>query len=337
MKRFLGLTVLLMCTAAWWVANELNSSLQVPENGSVIIVEPGTSMIALAAELGADQVLRSPSLWQWYARITGKAESIRAGEYELTAEMTTLTLLDRLIEGRVKYYGLTILEGWTTADLLLALRRNPYVTQTLPGDVPVWSLLPDLGTRLDLPYPHGEGLFYPDTYLFSRGTTDVALLQQAAAVQLRELTDAWARRAPDPLLETPYDLLILASIIERETAVDAERDQIAGVFMRRLQRRMRLQTDPTVIYGLGAEYNGNLTRVHLNTDTPYNTYTRRGLPPTPISLPARASLRAAGLPAAGKALFFVAVGDGSGLHRFSETLSEHNQAVAAYLKQLRLQ
>ena len=336
MKRFLVVTVLLAIAAALWAANELNASLQVPENGRVILVKPGTSMIALASELGDDQVLLSPYLWQWYARITGKAEAIQAGEYELTTGMTSLTLLDRLVEGRVKYYGITVFEGWTAADLLLALRRNPYVTQTLPGDVPVWSLLADLGTRLDLPYPHGEGLFYPDTYRFPRGTTDVALLKQAAAVQMLELTDAWERRVPDPLLESPYDLLILASIIERETAVDDERDEVAGVFMRRLRRRMRLQTDPTVIYGLGAEYTGNLTRIHLNTDTPYNTYTRRGLPPTPISLPARASLRAAGLPAAGKALFFVAVGDGSGRHRFSETLDEHNQAVAAYLKQLRL-
>ena len=315
----------------------LSLPLNVPADGQVIVIAPGTSMIRLAANLGAEQVVAAPKLWEWYARISGKAADIQAGEYALSTQMTALDLLEQIREGKVKLHSLTIVEGSTTGDLLRALRANQYLQQTLPTDVPVWNLVTDLGARLGLPYMHGEGLFYPDTYKFARGNSDVALLQQAAERQLAELAAAWEQRAPDAFLTTPYELLILASIIERETAVDAERAEIAGVFVRRLQQRMRLQTDPTVIYGLAATFNGNLTRQDLQTDNPYNTYTRYGLPPTPIALPARASLQAAAVPATGNALYFVAVGDGSGRHVFSDTLEAHNQAVAAYLKRLRLQ
>ena len=329
----LGLAIALSGSAYYLLSAPLNVSAQ----GQLIIIAPGTSMIRLAANLGAEQVVAAPKLWEWYARISGKAADIQAGEYALSNQMTALELLQQIREGKVKLHSLTIFEGSTTADLLQALRGNEYLQQTLPADVPVWDLVADLGTRLGLPYAHGEGLFYPDTYKFPRGTSDVALLQQAAERQLSELAAAWEQRVADPFIATPYELLILASIIERETAVDAERAEIAGVFLRRLQRLMRLQTDPTVIYGLAATFNGNLTRQHLQTDTPYNTYTRNGLPPTPIALPARASLQAAALPATGNALYFVALGDGSGRHAFSDTLEAHNNAVAAYLKRLRSQ
>jgi len=318
------------------VYRSLSAPLNVPVEGQVIIVAPGTSMIRLAATLGADNIVAAPTAWEWYARISGKAAEIQAGEYSLTEGMSALELLENLCDGRVKLHSLTVLEGWTTAELLLALRGNEYIRQTLPAAVSAWELVNDLGERLGLPYAHGEGLFYPDTYMFSRGTSDVALLQQAADRQFAELADAWQQRAPDALIATPYDFLILASIIERETALDSERPLIAGVFLRRLERRMRLQTDPTVIYGLGEAFNGNLTRQDLQADMPYNTYTRSGLPPTPIALPARASLQAVALPTKSNTLYFVAVGDDSGRHVFSETLEAHNKAVAAYLKRLRL-
>ncbi len=314
----------------------LNKELKTSSANAVINVASGTGMIGLATQLSDEGVLSSPSLWQWYGRFSGKASQIKAGEYELKPGMSSIDLLNALVNGDVKLHGITVLEGWTTSQLLLAIRANPAIRQTLPSDVGLAALVADLGERLELPYEHGEGLFYPDTYRFARGTTDVQLLLQASELQLRELTEAWQNRAPDPLIETPYDLLKLASIIERETAVDDERAEVSGVFMRRLRRRMRLQTDPTVIYGLGDSFDGNLTRQHLKTDSPYNTYTRSGLPPTPIALPARASLQAAALPAQGSSLYFVALGDGSGRHVFNDTLEEHNKAVRNYLRQLRL-
>ena len=232
--------------------------------------------------------------------------------------------------GRVRLHALTIVEGWTVQELLAAVRAHPAIRQTLTADSPE-----SLAAELGLARPHAEGLFFPDTYRFARGTSDVEVLRQAQALMQKKLASAWARRAPDLPLNDPYEALILASIVERETALDRERPLIAGVFLRRLRRGMRLQTDPTVIYGLGSTFDGDLRRRDLRSDTPYNSYTRAGLPPTPIALPGEASLLAAVQPAPGEALYFVATGLPDGSHVFSATLAEHEAAVARYLARLR--
>jgi len=239
-------------------------------------------------------------------------------------------VLDQFVAGDVKLYAFTILEGWTTRELMAALAGQPAITHTLADLSPEQQR-----AALGLEAPHLEGQFFPDTYLVPRGTADVVILQQAAALMESQLSRSWTNRAVGLPLKSPHELLILASIVERETAVDAERPQVAGVFMRRLQKNMRLQTDPTVIYGLGDSFDGNLTRKHLETDGPYNTYKRGGLPPTPIGMPGAASLDAAAHPDDGDSLYFVATGEADGSHVFSRTLEEHNAAVAAYIAKLR--
>jgi UPF0755 protein len=214
--------------------------------------------------------------------------------------------------------------------LLAALADHEQIAQTLSVSTPE-----ELAVALGLDYPNAEGWFFPDTYRFPRGTTDVEVLRVAHELMQRKLAEAWATRAADTTLADPYDALILASIVERESALASERPQVAGVFLRRLERNMRLQTDPTVIYGLGDEFDGNLTREHLATDTPYNTYVRKGLPPTPIALPGEGALHAAVHPDDGDTLYFVATGQDDGSHVFTATLEEHNAAVQRYLAELR--
>jgi len=265
-----------------------------------------------------------------WGRFTGQAARLKAGEYELQPGVTPKGILDQFVAGQVKLYPFIILEGWTITELLAALQANPAIVPTLHELSPKARL-----DALGLPAQHLEGQFFPDTYLVPRGTTDLSLLQQAAELMQVQLHKAWDNRAVGLPLASPYELLILASIVERETALDSERSEVAGVFIRRLQKRMRLQTDPTVIYGLGAAYDGNITRKHLLTDTPYNTYTRGGLPPTPIGMPGAASLLAAAHPDEGETLYFVATGENDGSHVFSRTLEEHNAAVAVYIARLR--
>ena len=230
----------------------------------------------------------------------------------------------------MRLYSFTIVEGWTFRELLAALAAEPAVLNTVSyEDWP--AILESLGA----PYDHPEGLFLPETYRFPKNTADVDLLRQAYTLLQTALQEEWAARSDGLPLDTPYDALTLASIIEKETALARERPLIAGVFVRRLQKNMRLQTDPTVIYGVGVEFDGNLTRRHLRTDTPYNTYTRRGLPPTPIALPGRAAIAAALHPTEGETLFFVATGLGDGSHKFSVTKEQHDAAVQEYLARRR--
>ncbi len=301
-------------------------------SGYVLDVPPGSSVKAVARRLADDGILACPRSFEFQARIAGQATRIQSGEYELKAATTPGRLLDQLVSGRVRLHSLTIVEGWTVYQLLDALRRNPQISHELHSDGPV-----ELARELQLDLPHAEGLFFPDTYRFPKGTRDIDLLRQAYEQMQQRLDAAWRGRQAGLPLKTPYEALILASIVERETALDSERAMIAGVFIRRLQRNMRLQTDPTVIYGLGMAFDGNLTRADLESDTPYNTYTRRGLPPTPIALPGQASLEAAVHPASGDALYFVASGKPDGSHVFSATLEEHNAAVARYLAESRRQ
>ncbi|MEJ2384101.1 MAG: endolytic transglycosylase MltG, partial [Xanthomonadales bacterium] len=259
--------------------------------------------------------------WKWRLLLRLEPAVLQAGEYRLEASMTPRDVIRRLGSGDVIHYRFTVVEGWTFRQLRQALAADTELAHELPspddGDWDFRGLFPELD--------HPEGWFLPETYLFTRGDSDRDLLLRANRAMQDALATAWEGRDTGLPLETPYELLILASIIEKETAVPQERGQIAGVFVRRLRKGMRLQTDPTVIYGLGETFDGDIRRRDLRTDTPYNTYTRHGLPPTPIALPGRAALEAAAHPEPGDTLYFVA--DGSGGHTFSRTLEEHQAAV----------
>jgi UPF0755 protein len=261
--------------------------------------------------------------WKALAWEQGVITRLQVGEYALGHGMTPSTLLARLEQGRVIQHRFTVVEGWTFRELRLALAQEAALQQTLPG-LPDEEVMRLLGAGAE----HPEGRFLPETYHYTRGVSDLDLLKRMHLAMRTALDAAWPKRAPDLPLSTPYEALVLASIIEKETGVARERPEIAGVFVRRLRLGMKLQTDPTVIYGIGASFDGNLTRRHLETPTPYNTYTRFGLPPTPIALPGRAAIEAALQPAPGESLYFVARGDGS--HVFSKSLAEHNRAVAQY-------
>jgi len=325
--RLFGAMVLLASLVAGWFGlgyqSFVSAPLQVAAEGALIEVRPGASLTAVAQQLEGAGYISSARYFVWMARLSDSAHQIRAGEYRIERGMTARQLLQAMVEGRVQMYALTLVEGWNFRQVMDALRASPYITQTLVGltDGEVMA-------RLGYADVHPEGRFFPDTYLFPRGLSDVEFLRRAYRQMSETLAYEWERRSEGLPLRTADEALVLASIIEKETAVPAERGAIAGVFVRRLQKRMRLQTDPTVIYGMGLDFDGNLRRRDLVTDTPYNTYTRHGLPPTPIAMPGRDSIRAALNPAPGEALYFVARGDGS--HHFSATLEEHNRAVRYY-------
>jgi UPF0755 protein len=289
-----------------------------------IEIKAGQSLRAVAARLASRGVLAYPQDLDWLARLRGVSGKIKAGEYRLKPGLTANGLLNLLISGKVVRHALTIVEGWTFKRMLAALAADRNIRHTLKN-VRGKALM----ARLGHPRQRPEGRFFPDTYRFPRGMSDVSFLRHAYRAMQRRLKAAWRKRAPNLPFKTPYDALILASIVEKETALPKERPRIAGVFVRRLRRGMRLQADPTVIYGLGKRYHGDITAQDLKRDTPYNTYTRGGLPPTPICLPSLISIRAAMHPATGKALYFVAKGDGS--HHFSATLKQHDRAVRKYL------
>lgn len=301
----------------------LQQPLAIPAAGHVLLVEPGMtgqSVIARLQTLGL-----SDAAWQWRWLMRAEPVVIKAGEYRLEAGTRPRELLTLLASGNVIHYPFTIVEGWTFRQLLAALAADPMLGEGPDSaQVIAWleSLQPDV--------IHPEGWFLPETYLYTRGDTALDILQRAYQAASRALADAWAGRDEDVPLDSPFELLILASIIEKETALDEERAQISGVFSRRLRKGMRLQTDPSVIYGLGEDFDGDIRRQDLHTDTPYNTYTRHGLPPTPIALPGRASLWAAAHPAAGDTLYFVA--NGMGGHTFSVTLEQHQRAVTEMLQ-----
>ncbi|MEM8498309.1 MAG: endolytic transglycosylase MltG [Pseudomonadota bacterium] len=289
-----------------------------------VTIHSGETLGKLAAELSNEQWLRYPRLWLAYARYKGLATKIQAGHYQLEPDLSPVQLLDKLVDGDVELRQLRVIEGSRYADMLKIVRDHSSIEQTRAD----WSEK-ELQLTLGLPPEMAlEGWFYPDTMLFAEGTTDISLLKSGYARMREVLASEWAQRADDLPYETAYEALIMASIVEKETGRASERAEIAGVFVRRLIKRMRLQTDPTVIYGLGPDFDGNIRYRHLREDTPYNTYTRAGLPPSPIALPGRAAIHAALHPADGESLFFVAKGDGS--HYFSKTLEEHEKAVREY-------
>jgi len=291
-------------------------------------VAPGDSLRSVVARLQSDGVLAYPRLALYYGRWSGIDSRIKQGEYRLTRGLTIESLLDLLQSGAVIQYQVTLPEGITLTRALEILGQTAEMDGVLEGPADPRLL------ELVRPHPSPEGLFFPDSYRFTRGTSDWQLLQRAHGKMLQVVAEEWERRAQGLPYETPYEALIMASIIERETGLPEERGAIAGVFVRRLQKGMRLQTDPTVIYGLGASFDGNLRRRNLKDDSnPYNTYRRFGLPPTPIALPGLASIRAALDPEPGDHLYFVARGDGG--HVFSATLAEHEEAVRKYQLQRR--
>jgi UPF0755 protein len=297
----------------------------------VFKVAPGTRFVRVAADLAARGVVPQPRAWVLYARFKGLASSIKAGEYEIEPGATPRTLLEKLVSGQVLLHSFTIVDGWRVADLLTALKHNPDVALTLPPDASQVSLMQRLGfDKLD---PEGE--FLPETYRFPAGTPDVELLRQAHVALERELASAWTDRDPTLPLHSPYELLIAASIVQKESGLPQELAKIAGLYLHRLRIGMRLQADPTVIYGLGARYDGGLHSDDLRTDGPYNTYTRTGLPPTPIALVSAAVIRATAHPQDSDALYFVASPKDDGSHVFSATLEEQNAAVARYVAHLR--
>lgn len=319
-------TLICLGVSALWVEKELERAVAAPlrlDAPLIYEVEPGSNIATVARELSRRRLLERPAFFVWHARMSGDALVIKAGEYRLTPGMTAGDLLALLVSGRVIQHTFTIVEGWTFGDLLDALRASPLLVTTLAnasGD--------DVMARLGRAGEHPEGRFFPDTYHFPKGTTDVEFLKRAYETMERYLAQAWSGRDSNLPLNDSYDALILASIVEKEAGVPDERRRIAGVFIKRLEEGMRLQTDPTVIYGLGASFDGNLRRRDLESDNAYNTYTRAGLPPTPIAIPGAASIDAVMHPVIDGSLYFVAKGDGS--HHFSKTYREHVNAVNRY-------
>jgi UPF0755 protein len=288
-------------------------------------VNPGARFARVAADLAARGVIDHPRAWVVYARLRNLAPAVKAGEYEIQPGTTPRELLTKMVNGQVLLHSFTIIDGWRVQDLLEALRHNPDIKVTLP-DKP-----PNLMEKLGLSGLNPEGQFLPETYRFIAGTTDLELLRLAHAALSKELESAWADRDPALPLQNSQQLLIMASIVEKESGVPQELGLIAGLYLHRLSIGMRLQADPTVIYGLGDRYDGDIRTVDLRTDGPYNTYTRTGLPPTPIALASAAVIRATAHPAKTDAIYFVASPKGDGSHIFSATLQEHNAAVASYV------
>jgi UPF0755 protein len=312
---------LLACAAAyWWVTRQ---PLPLPEQPFGLTVRSGATLRAVAHELTGAGVL--PADWTLVAlgRLEGVDRNIKAGNYEVPAGTTLAGLLAKLTQGDVTQTSFIIVEGWSLRDLRAALRGEADVARSV-ADLPDAELMRAIGAN----QAQAEGWFFPDTYFFAAGASDASLLKRAYRTMQERLNAAWAVRAPGLPLQSSYEALILASIVEKETGRAADRPLIASVLLNRLQQGMRLQADPTVIYGLGERFDGNLTRRDLDTDTAYNTYLRDGLPPTPIALPSQASLDAVLHPLATQYLYFVSRGDGSS--EFSANLADHNRAVARY-------
>jgi UPF0755 protein len=330
----MGVLLLLALAAAggyFW----LLSQFQAPAPAAApshIEVDPGTSVRSVLGRLEATGAVRNARAVEVYLRLRGLEPRVQAGTYEIPAHASPAQILALFAQGKVVLEQLTVVEGSTFGEFLEALDQHPHVLHTLRGKAPaeVMAALGHAGV-------HAEGEFFPDTYRFAANTPDVAILGLAYDSMQRALAAAWAERSAELPFDTPYQALILASMVEKEAALKSERTRIAGVFVNRLRKGMRLQSDPTVIYGLGEQYDGSIHTRDLLTDTPYNTYTRAGLPPTPVALPGRESVLAAVEPEQTDALYFVASGLGDGAHHFSRSLEEHNSAVKAYLARLRAQ
>jgi UPF0755 protein len=290
---------------------------------AIFLIRSGSNIKSISQELAREKIIDDPWLFILLAKLRGVETRVRAGEYKLEPGLTADELLEKFIQGNAIQYKLTIIEGWSFRQMLAAIAEDPIIESTLQGKTDA-----EIMVLLGQPGQHPEGLFFPDTYRFPKGTSDLDFLRRAYQVMQKHLEREWTQRVPGLPLKSSYEALILASIIEKETGAGFERPLIAGVFIERLKRKMRLQTDPTIIYGLGPDFDGDIRFRDLKKDTPYNTYLRAGLTPTPIALPGLDSIRAALHPATTDALYFVSKGDGT--HQFSATLEEHNAGVSRY-------
>lgn len=318
------LALLLVSTGAYYWEKSLNKPISGLVSNQLIVVERGTSLTRFVQEMSQRGVFSHPRIMRWYLRWYRPSFVLKAGEYHLTAGMSENEFLRGLEVGDVVQHRITMVEGENLNAMLKRLGAADALRHTVPQGIAMGALAKQLGIDLD----HLEGWFLPETYQYTRGSSDVDLLRRMHSAMVAVLESEWSARDEGLPYSEAFEALIMASLVEKETGVAEERRQIAGVFVRRLQKGMRLQTDPSVIYGLGAEYTGNLTRRHLREDTAYNSYTRHGLPPTPIAMPGREAIHAALHPTSGTALYFVAKGDGS--HKFSDTLEEHREAVQHY-------
>lgn len=336
--RLILLSLFLAGVAAWWGGRQLMDAAQLPGPATTeqhVSVAPGSSLRSVLAQLEAHGLLRHARLLELYLRCChaeqpGTSPGIKAGSYRFAPGLPPLEILAQLQAGKVVLEQLTIVEGWSFAQMRAAITAHPQIMQTLDGhsdaDVMVALAAPGLGA---------EGRFAPDTYRFAAGTPDQQIYRLAFDAQSRYLGEAWQNRQADLPLATQEQALVLASIVEKETGLASERTRVAGVFINRLRNGMRLQSDPTVIYGIRDHYDGDIRNRDLTRDTPYNTYTRTGLPPTPIALPGKDAIWATLHPERTDAIYFVAIGDGTGGHYFSATLDEHNKAVRRYLERLK--
>ena len=319
---------LLVALAVAWMYRDYRAFIATPlrvATATSFEVPRGASLKSIVAQLRDGGYTRAPvAYWRVLAAGMGVTDRLHAGEYALRPGITPGVLLSDMAAGRVLQHMFTLVDGWTFAQVRAALAQAPKLRHTLPNISDA-----QVARALGIDAPNPEGWLLPQTYAYVLGDSDMDVLRRAHAAMQRLLTADWAKRAPDLPIKNPYQALILASIVEKESALASERPRIAGVFVRRLQLGMKLQTDPTVIYGMGAAYHGIITRKDLQTDTPYNTYTRFGLPPTPICMPGAPALWAALHPAPGKSLYFVARGDGT--HQFSDTLQQQDAAIDKYI------
>lgn len=338
-KRHFGILFLILMMAAgasaFWVWQRYIGFADAPlsgiEPGESVVIERGDSLPVVLRKLREAGVSDGEVVeWRVLARQLGADGKLQVGEYALESGMSARELLKAMRDGKVVQRRFTIVEGWNIRELRAALATTTPLKQD-GAELDDAALMKSLGH----PGQHPEGRFLPETYLYTRGDSDLDVLKRANAAMDRALAAAWAQRQPDTVLKSPDEMLVLASIVEKETGIASERPQIAGLFVQRLKIGMRLQTDPTVIYGIGPDYDGNIRKRDLLADTPYNTYTRAGLPPTPIAMPGVDALDAVARPAASESLYFVAAGDGSGRHLFARTYAEHQANVRTYLQKYR--
>lgn len=325
LSKIFVIFLLIVSVAAFWLWSEYNNALTIPvviEKPRTIEIKRGENFKKITHKLLEQDVAIKPLWFKFIAWQKDVSHKLKAGEYELKVGMTMPEILSMLTEGKSRQYSITFPEGWSFKQIIQTIKNNKYLKKTLDsGD------LSKIMTKMGSDYKHPEGMFFPETYYFEKNTSDLTLLKRAHGKMQKVLKEEWKNREQNLPIDNPYQTLILASIIERETGAKAERPEIAGVFTRRLRKGMRLQTDPTVIYGMGDNYKGNIRYKDLRKATPYNTYVIKGLPPTPIAMPGKAAIHAALHPNKGKSLYFVAKADGTGTHYFSSSLKEHNNAV----------
>ena len=323
MKKWLIRFMLIFIPLLVWIVHFLVTPLHINKVDLAIEIEPGSSLKAIAFQLVDEKILNEPWRFILLTKALGQSKKLRPGNYNLNPNITPYQLLKSFLEGRATEGSITFIEGQDLQTMLEKIKANDSIKKTIkPLDIKAIAL------AVGIPYESAEGQFFPDTYYFSRNTTDIEILQRAYKAMQKKLNYEWARRAEEVPYDNSYEALTMASIIEKETGKSIEANLISGVFIHRLSIKMKLQSDPTVIYGLGNNFTGDITKKDLVTDTPYNTYTRDGLPPAPITMPGLISIRAALHPTKTDALYFVGKGDGT--HYFSTSLNEHNSAVRKY-------